>query len=388
MRCNNWQNKIAPGHRISSDTLRPRMCHLSTWLPLTLLVAFASACDRGGPIEPSPAPKAASPATPPAELDDDGRYRMPAAERVVAIGDVHGDIAATRAALRIAGALNEKDEWIGGKLVVVQTGDQLDRGDDEPEILALFDALEKDARASGGRFYAMNGNHEVMNVAGDFRYVTEGGFSDYADVKPVGATLSQKTQPLDPIMRGRAAAFLPGGPEAKRLAKRPITLVVGDTAFAHGGILPGHLRYGLSRMNDEAQKWMRGETDKAPEILDGPTSPIWSRDFSDGQPSARSCAALGRVLSMLKVQRMVVGHTVQKDGITSGCGDRVWRIDVGMAKHYGGKPQVLEITGGKVRSLGASEVPASAPSASAGAAPRPVLVAPTRRGLEKSHASP
>jgi hypothetical protein len=141
-------------------------------------------------------------------------------------------------------------------------------------------------------------------------------------------------------------------------------------------------------MNEETQKWMRGDTDKAPEILETPTSPIWSRDYSDGQPSARSCAALGRVLSMLKAQRMVVGHTVQKDGITSGCNDRVWRIDVGMAKHYGGKPQVLEITDGKVRSLGAAEVSASAPSASANAAPRPTLVAPTRRGLEKSHASP
>jgi hypothetical protein len=98
---------------------------------------------------------------------------------------------------------------------------------------------------------------------------------------------------------------------------------------------------------------------------------------------------------MLKAQRMVVGHTVQKDGITSGCNDRVWRIDVGMAKHYGGRPQVLEIQAGKVRSIGGETLPAAAASVAPGAsgasgapARRPVLVAPTRRGLEKANAPP
>jgi hypothetical protein len=47
-----------------------------------------------------------------------------------------------RAALRLAGALDEHDHWTGGRLVVVQTGDQLDRGDDEPEILDLLERLE------------------------------------------------------------------------------------------------------------------------------------------------------------------------------------------------------------------------------------------------------
>ncbi len=307
---------------------------------------------------------------------------MPGAARVVAIGDVHGDIAATRTALELAGAINDKDEWIGGKLVVVQTGDQLDRGDDEPEILDLFEALEKKAKAAGGRFYALNGNHEVLNVAADFRYVTEGGFVDYKDAKPTTGSVKRRVQTLDPKMRGRAAAFLPGGPQAKRLARRPIGIVVGDTAFAHGGILPGHMRYGLGRINEETRKWMEGQTAKAPEMLENQDSPIWTRAYSDGEPSARSCAALGRALGMLKAKRMVVGHTVQKGGITSGCSGQVWRIDVGLAKHYGGKPQVLEIKGGAVTAIGKDgPIPAaSAPPAPSG---RPVLVAPTRRGLSK-----
>ena len=101
--------------------------------------------------------------------------------RIVAFGDVHGDLDATRSALRLAGAIDEEDQWVGGKLVVVQTGDQLDRGDDEQEILDLFDELRVQADAAGGAFHALLGNHELMNVRGDLRYVTEGGFADVSD---------------------------------------------------------------------------------------------------------------------------------------------------------------------------------------------------------------
>jgi hypothetical protein len=75
-------------------------------------------------------------------------FRFPAAERVVAVGDLHGDIGSMREALRLAGAIDDKDRWVGEKLVLVQVGDQLDRGDDEPEILRLLDALTAEAARS------------------------------------------------------------------------------------------------------------------------------------------------------------------------------------------------------------------------------------------------
>jgi hypothetical protein len=78
---------------------------------------------------------------------------------------------------------------------------------------------------------------------------------------------------------------------------------------------------------------------------------IWSRAYSDGDPTAAACAELGRVLSALSAQRMVVGHTVQKQGINSACAGKVWRIDVGLSRYYGGKPSVLEIRGDAVRAL-------------------------------------
>jgi hypothetical protein len=78
------------------------------------------------------------------------------------------------------------------------------------------------------------------------------------------------------------------------------------------------------------------------------------RDYSVDPVPEQTCAVLGQVLDMLGVRRMVVGHTPQSSGITSACGDRVYRIDVGLSRYYGRAPiQVLEISGGRVRPLSA-----------------------------------
>ena len=90
-------------------------------------------------------------------------------QRIVAFGDVHGDLEAARGALRLAGAIDEQDRWIGDDLIVVQTGDQLDRGDQEQAILDLFERLRIESEAAGGAFHALLGNHELMNARVDLR---------------------------------------------------------------------------------------------------------------------------------------------------------------------------------------------------------------------------
>lgn len=325
-------------------------------------VAVLSACDRDSSAasptasttaaqarassEPKPKPKAAPSAAPLAE-DHDESYRFEATGRIVAIGDVHGDLSAARAALRLGGAIGDGDRWTGGKLTVVQTGDQLDRGDDEKEILELFDVLADQAEQAGGRFVILNGNHETMNVMGDFRYVTPGGFEAFAGIEPSPKQRAAVAR-MPAIARGRAAAFLPGGPYARRLSRRKVIAMVGDSVFVHGGVLPEHVEYGIGRLNRETSRWMRGDG-PMPEAIADPQAPVWTRRYS--RPGGADCAALGRVLGALHATRMVVGHTPQKDGITSACDDRVWRIDVGMASHYGGEPAVLEISGGEVREV-------------------------------------
>lgn len=85
--------------------------------------------------------------------------------RVVAIGDVHGDFKAAMRAIRIAGIINDKNEWIGGDTIFVQVGDQTDRGDSEKEIIDFLEELRPKALEAGGRVITLNGNHETKNVS-------------------------------------------------------------------------------------------------------------------------------------------------------------------------------------------------------------------------------
>lgn len=284
--------------------------------------------------------------------------RFPAAERVVAIGDLHGDLEATRDVLRLAGATDESDRWVGGALVVVQTGDQLDRGDDERAILDWFHELAPQAKAAGGALIVLNGNHETMNVQGDFRYITQGALGDFrgADERVLPPAIARQ---LPDEVKDRAQALLPGGKYAKLLAERPVIAIVGDSVFVHGGLHWAHLRYGVDRINRETAAWMRGEAPE-PSILQSEDSPVWSRRYSTPAPSAAACAELGRVLGALGARRLVVGHTIQSQGISSACGERVFRIDVGMSAHYGSqRVMALEIAEGRTRLL---ERPKSAPA--------------------------
>ena len=81
-----------------------------------------------------------------------------------------------------------------------------------------------------------------------------------------------------------------------------------------------------------------------------PSSPQWTRAYSD-EPDWQVCEVLRGVLSDLGAARIIMGHTIQDDGISDACEGRAWRIDVGMAAHYGGSVEVLEIIGDSLRVL-------------------------------------
>lgn len=48
--------------------------------------------------------------------------RITAPERLIAIGDIHGDLKKAKEALQIAEVMDDKERWIGGDTVVVQVG--------------------------------------------------------------------------------------------------------------------------------------------------------------------------------------------------------------------------------------------------------------------------
>lgn len=264
--------------------------------------------------------------------------------RIVAIGDLHGDYQATRRVLQLVGAMNSQNQWTGGGLIVVQVGDQLDRGDGERAIIDLLESLAEQSHAAGGAVYVLNGNHEVMNVDEDFRYVTSGGWAEFSNVVP--SQLTQEIAAYPQHQRGRVAAFLPGGLYARILGEHNTAMVVGDTLFVHGGIHMNHVNHGLDTLNSSVQQWMKGYRSK-PSILSGDASPIWSRRFSRNTDSS-ACAELETVLDAVGVSRMVVAHTVQSQGVNAACDGQVWRVDVGMSAHYGGSAAGLEIVGNYV----------------------------------------
>jgi len=284
--------------------------------------------------------------------DDRGPWTTPppsviaAPDRLVGFADVHGDLQATLDVLHLAGLIDADAHWAGGTTVVVQVGDQLDRGDDEQSIVDLFEQLSAEAWAAGGGFYPLLGNHETMNVELDFRYVTEGGFEDFADTPYATEDSFYNDFPLS--QRGRVAAFRPGGPYAMVLAGHNVVMQVGDTVFVHGGLLPDHAAAGLDTINGDVQSWMRGDG-LEPDLWIGSDSPVWSRHYSDDdEPPA--CDLLTDTLDALGAARMVVGHTVQ-DRANPACDGKVWRLDVGMAAHYGGRPAAVEVVGETVTLL-------------------------------------
>ncbi|HEX3476046.1 MAG TPA: metallophosphoesterase [Kofleriaceae bacterium] len=301
---------------------------LAAWL------ALGAGCDRHRAHDEAPPPPPPSPATgctlAPLPL------RLPAPRRLVAIGDLHGDLGGARAALRAAGAIDERDRWIGGDLVVVQTGDVLDRGDDERALLDLIAELEVQARAAGGALVMLLGNHELMNGAGDFRYVTPAGlhaFDGVAGAAPAGVPAES---------RSRVAALGAGGSYARQLARHAVIAIVGDTVFSHAGVL-GDRAGRADDVNRTARCWLDGQAGDPPAALTSDDSPVWTR--AAGGPDV-DCAQVAAALAALGVRRMVVGHTVQDGGISSACGGAVWRIDVGLSRRYGGPIEVLELVPG------------------------------------------
>jgi Calcineurin-like phosphoesterase len=295
-----------------------------------------------GDVAESAAGSASSPPSAP--------YRFAAPARLVAIGDLHGDSDATRRVLRLAGAIDASDRWTGGRLWVVQVGDQLDREDGDRDILEFLERLKPEAKRAGGRLVVLNGNHEVMNVQGDFRYTTPGGFrafQSYASLQDGNPVVDR----FPSLERGRVAAFMPGGPVARQLARRNVICIVGDSVFVHGGVLPEHVSYGIGRINAETSAWMRGDG-TLPAIMQSDDAPIWTRRYSEQDVDAATCTDLDHVLAELHARRMVVGHTVQGHGINSACDGHVWRIDVGLSRFFGGPTEALEIEGDHVRVLG------------------------------------
>lgn len=197
--------------------------------------------------------------------------------RIVAIGDVHGDLDALVSILQEADLIDDQRRWSGGNAILVQTGDLLDRGAYDKQVMDLLMELEKQAPRSKGRVVVLLGNHEMMNITGDLRYVAPEVYSNFADGKSEQrrekayqdyvkllhqrAQVLGKTAEITPDfelqwMKEHPPGFLeyrealdPKGRYGSWLRKRPVVFQVADTLFLHGGIHPNLAAFKVEELN-------------------------------------------------------------------------------------------------------------------------------------------
>lgn len=285
-------------------------------------------------------------------------------------------------------------KWIGEQTYVVQVGDQIDRcrpyeghvckditttpndEDSDLEIMLFYDSLDHIAKKAGGRVLSLLGNHEIMNVMGDMRYVSNKGLREYS---PEPKNINDGLQ----IRKNKFASIM-----SKRMAcTRSTVLVIGDYLFVHGGIANKlAYKYNLIDINSIIRKFLYGslkyQEDLKQLLNSSKFSPLWYRKLAYIPPDIngvenKQCKTIynhvikqindtnsDQIIStqpVIQLKGMVIGHTPQftvfGKGITTACSDRIIRTDIGASSAFdyfakemnnakideARKPQVVEI---------------------------------------------
>ena len=266
-------------------------------------------------------------------------------ERIIVIGDLHGDIDALKKCLEMSKLVNKNGNWIGGNTVLIQIGDQMDssRGEMLSNDKSRFSFFEidkilsklgrqaektclknKNGKKTCGKVVSLLGNHEIMNLKGDFRYV---GSKQYEE------TSDYLNSDNEDHMENRNILFKKNKKFRKSIAcNRTLVLKSGKWIFVHGGLVLKLIKnYSLERINEIARQWILGidiQDIELNEVLFEKYSPTWYRGYGK---SNVNCKELNKVLNILKANNMVIGHTVQEKNINSKCNGKIWRIDTGLS---------------------------------------------------------
>ncbi len=198
--------------------------------------------------------------------------------RVVAIGDVHGAYDALLRVLEGAGIVDDSGHWVGGTATLVQVGDLIDRGPDDRRVLELIMRLEEEADRAGGRVISLLGNHEVMNLHGDLRYVSRESYAGFAgpdwqervdaaygdyeklvwhgEMAPIESRQRFATEHPKGYLE-HATAFAPSGPIGAWLRRRQAVVQLGTVVFLHGGIAPNVADRGSKELNNQIKTELR-----------------------------------------------------------------------------------------------------------------------------------
>ncbi|KAI9345606.1 Metallo-dependent phosphatase-like protein [Obelidium mucronatum] len=258
--------------------------------------------------------------------------------RIVAVGDIHGDFPQASRVFQMAQLLDENNQWIAPpSTTFVQVGDVVDRGPDTIKLFQLFQRIHNESKTAIGPYseiYPLLGNHEIMNLSGDLRSVSQADYDSFGG------------------RENRAYAFSDKGWIGNLLINtlNNMTIALDGTVFVHGGIKPHWASVGIEGMNQEVRQAMSEKNWNHPIFArDGP---LWYRGFANSTDST-ICNELDDALSILKAKRMVIGHTpqLQTGEILSRCNGKVFVIDVGITTRYGANCAALEIVGDTITAL-------------------------------------
>lgn len=308
-------------------------------------------------------------------------------QRIVAVGDLHGDYSAWLDIARGAGIIDAHGHWAGGKTTLVQMGDVIDRGDASLQIIRSLQQLQKEAPRAGGKVVLLLGNHEAMNLLDDYRYTTPGDFAAFADAGSSArrdkiyelnrAAIEAAYRTKDPALTAdqvRAAwlkvtplgwvehkiAWSPAGELGKWAARNPAVARIDGTLFVHGGLSAEYAKLPIADINRRVAAAMAAADDSPASILDDPLGPLWYRGLAVHDADAEAARAatnpptpnltpeqeLTAVLAAYDAKRLVIAHTPDLKGIEILYGGRLARVDTGNSRYYGGPPSWLEITDG------------------------------------------
>lgn len=242
--------------------------------------------------------------------------RFPAPQRLFVLSDIEGNLPALLRLLRAGGVVDERLNWTFGKGRLVFLGDMFDRGLQVTECLWVLYELEARAKAAGGAVHFVLGNHEVMNLTGDLRYVRRKYQQNALLMLESLEELYSSTSVLGQWLRTRNVA-----------------LQIGDELFVHGGVSPSVAASGatLEQLNKTlhaalaAERWTKPTDGPLALAAGSPEGLIWYRGYLKAPQIASE--ELDAVLKKLAVRRIVVGHTVVDD-VSLVHGGRVLAVDV------------------------------------------------------------
>ncbi len=257
-------------------------------------------------------------------------FKMPSKQLI--LSDIEGDFRAFSKILIANGVMDQDFNWTfdNGHLVLI--GDFVDRGEMVTEVHWLIYSLEDKARAAGGYVHYILGNHEIMNLSGDLRYLNEKYVAS-------ASLLNLKYETI----YGEQAEL------GKWLRTKNIIEKIGDNLFMHAGMSAemNQLDISIKQINQLARPFyadsMYSYPDKKTPVIFSDFGPFWFRGFYGPEKSLMN-DLVKNTLDQYRVKHIFTGHTIVADTISVWYDGRVINTDV---HHAQGKSEAVLIEGKK-----------------------------------------